>query len=257
MPPRLQTKCQSVRRKCADDQNHHGRHTRTCDRQPPRMQLPSGRQTSDATTAICSEAGRSRRPKWLLSRLLDSYLRTRRDVRGSRLTLNVSGPPARWRVSPTCQQLLRLLQLRLRRHPRRHPPLAEWTCAPRTRPRPIGLVVEAEHLTIFSFVLPFFNLHQTLSWHHWCYLGRKVLVRGKQQPLPMPSEPSPHPVRVLTAASTQLAIDWRTSSTLLRLCLMLKSFVASTCVASRATCACVLRLGTQRHECDQRRRKVS
>ena len=39
---------------------------------------------------------------------------------------------------------------------------------------PIGaLIVDTEHLTIFSFVLPFLNLHQTLSWHHWCHLERK------------------------------------------------------------------------------------
>ena len=82
--------------------NHHSRHTRTSDRQPPRLQLPRGAQTSDATPAIPSEVGRTIRQACMLLRL-----RKRRDVRGSRLTLEVSGPLACWRVSPTCQMSFR------------------------------------------------------------------------------------------------------------------------------------------------------
>ena len=64
VPPRLQTKCQNIRRNCAD--HHQSRHTRTSDRQPPRVQLPRGGQTSDATTAILSGACRSRKLNWSL-----------------------------------------------------------------------------------------------------------------------------------------------------------------------------------------------
>ena len=49
--------------------NHHGRHTRTSDRQPPRLQLPRGAQTSDATPAIPSEVGRTIRQACMLLRL--------------------------------------------------------------------------------------------------------------------------------------------------------------------------------------------
>ena len=119
---------------------------------------------------------------------------------------------------------------------------------------PIGaLVVDADHLTIFSFVLPFLQLHHTVSWRHWCDLGRKefLCVRNCSSFRALRTEPASCP-----SSDKAAPTEPTTSAPLLKLCLMSKSSVASTCVANRASCACVLRLGSQRHACDHRRRKV-
>ena len=58
--PDFRQRVKNFRRNGADH-NQQSRHTRTRDRQPPQQQLQSGAQTSDAMTAILSEAGQSTR----------------------------------------------------------------------------------------------------------------------------------------------------------------------------------------------------
>ena len=82
-------------------------------------------------------------------------------------------------------RLLRLLQLRLRGDCGRHPPTAEWPCAPRAPPRtpPIGaLVVDAFFFFFFIFPrfflaqqtqLPAGNDHPCLGGRLGCLLGRR------------------------------------------------------------------------------------
>ena len=107
VPPRLQTKCHNFRRNCADD-HHQSRHTRTCDRQPPRLKHPRGARTWDRNARhLFLKRVEALGQTCMVSRFVDSNLRTLRDAHGSRLTLAGWGSTACLGVSPTCQMSCR------------------------------------------------------------------------------------------------------------------------------------------------------